>query len=108
MGDLDDFFMHETQVRRRAGTGPSGAVYGDTEPVKGFVDQMSKVVRGATGEEVVASSTVYYPAGTPIIPLGSTVTLPATFGGQRGVVVDFAVRDSGALGLPDHLEVNLA
>ena len=108
MDDLAAFFIHETTVERRTGSSPSGSVFASGVPVVGWVDQTSKLVRTANGSEVVASASVFYPAGTPIIPLGSYVTLPAVFGSQRAQVVDFAVRDSGALDLPDHLEVNLA
>lgn len=94
-------------VERRTGTGSSGDVYSAATTEVGFVDDTTKLVRATDGQQVVSSSRVYLPATTPVIPIGSRVTLPANYGtAQRSTVLTSSVNQSG-LPTPDHVELAL-
>lgn len=102
---LADWWVHDTTVERLTGRGPSGSTLGPKVGIRGKVDQKVRTVRSGTGEEVTSTTTVYYPAGTPIIPSGSFITVPQIMGGRRTKVIGFAVHDAGPLETPNHLEV---
>lgn len=106
--DLADFWVHTVTIARFLGRGPAGDTYDPPTPLVGFVDDTRKLVRDPGGSEVVSSTTVMAPATTELVPVGSKVTLPATFGARTAKVVAANVHDSGDLDLPDHLELNLA
>lgn len=108
MRGLDRFWIHTVQVRPLVDEGAEGDSLGPAVAVSGFVDDSTKLVRGATGDEVVAAATVFLPAGAPDVPLGSEVTLPASLGSRVLTVVSVARHDSGPLGLPDHVELGVA
>lgn len=105
--DLAEFWVHDTLVERKTGNGPSGPVLAAGIPVTGFVEQVVKLVRNATGVEVTSSATIYYPPGTAPIPAGSFITPPAALGGRRARVITCAVHDAGTLDLPEHVEVTV-
>lgn len=94
-------------VERRTGSGASGDVYSTATTEVGFVDDTDKLIRSSDGQQVVSSSRVYLPASTPVIPVGSRVTLPANYGTpRRSVVLASSLNESG-LPTPDHVELAL-
>jgi len=105
--DLAPFWIHTVTVERKTGVGAYGITYDTAATVTGFVDDGQKLVLNAEGEQVTSTASVFLPAGTADIPIQSRVTLPATFGGRVTEVVAVGRRDSGALGLPDHIELAL-
>lgn len=105
--DLSPFWVHTVSVERRTGVGAYGLTYAAPAAVTGFVDDGQRLVVNTEGEQVTSTATVFLPAATADIPIQSRVTLPATFGDRVADVVKVARRDSGPLGLPDHIEVNL-
>lgn len=94
---------HQVTIEPLTGEGPFGPVHGAATTVRAFVDQRRRLVRAATGSEVVSETTVYLPPGTTC-PAGSRVTLPS---GHTSTVITASVRDGGGLPTPDHLEVAL-
>lgn len=100
-------FAHPVTVKRKTGQGAKGAVYGPVTVESAAIDDTTKLVRSATGAEVVSSTSLAFPKTTPYIPAGSLVTLPIPFGGRTSTVIDVQVADGGGLPTPDHLAVSL-
>jgi hypothetical protein len=107
--DLAEFWVHEVTVRRYTGSGAFGEAFAAAETLTGLVDDTAagKVVSTATGDELITTAMLFLPPETPLIPVESTVTLPAAFGARSARAVAVAFRDGGPLDLPDHLEVAL-
>src|SRR5262245_44569478 len=106
MSDLNEFWVHTTGVERKTGNSPSGPILAPAINVSGFVEPKIRLVRDASGVEVVASATVYYPPATGYIPPGSFITPPTELG-ARARVITCAVHDAGPLDLPEHVEVTV-
>lgn len=102
--DLDEFWVHTITVATYLGEGGNGPSYADPVDVPCFIDGGTKVTRTATGEQLVVNAPVYAPlthAGTLLA--GSKVTIR----GRDARVLAATVYDSGALDLPDHVQVSL-
>ena len=95
--------IHRVQVEPYVGSGPSGAVYGPAVGVRCLTEDKTRLVRSPSGDEVVSSTTFYAMPGT-VTPPKSRVTLPD---GRRTKVIASYDRDGGALGTPNHAEVQL-
>ena len=106
--DLDGFFIHQVTVKRWQGVTGRGPSYAATTTPMGWVDDEQRLVRDADGNEVVSSTSVFLPATEANVPPKSLVTLPAVFGGGERPVLASSRAESGALDLPDHIELNLA
>jgi len=99
----DHFKTHTILVEPYEGSGAYGTVYGAPVSVECRVEDVTRLVRSASGDEVVSSTTVACDAGT-VIPPESRVTV------KGRVTTVLAVSDpstGGRSGL-DHLEVSLA
>ncbi|GGJ82052.1 hypothetical protein GCM10011583_12000 [Streptomyces camponoticapitis] len=97
------FLRHRIIVEPYLGTTGTGDSYGPPVEMRCFLDQKTRNVRTPAGDTVVSSSTAYASPGTSAPPL-SRVTLP---GGRQTKVIQDAPRDSGGLGAPDHVEIQL-
>lgn len=103
---LAEWWVHPTTIERLTGHGAEGDAWDTPEAeVLGFVETKVRLVRDMNGDEVVSSATIFYPPGTPLIPSGSYITVPAVFGGFRSRVIFCAVHDGGGQDTPDHVEV---
>ncbi|MEU9606154.1 hypothetical protein [Streptomyces sp. NPDC048057] len=80
-----------------------GPQYGPATTVRCFLDDQTRTVRAADGQEVVSSSTVYAPLET-VCPAESRVILPS---GRETTVIAALRRDGGRLPVPSHLEIQL-
>lgn len=104
--ELAAFWVHTVNVTPLLGTGSYGDIEGTEQPVVGFLDEKTRLVRNGAGEETVSQSTFYTDADRyDTFPPGSTVTLP---GDRETTVIGRSRHDGGPLDLPDHLEVQLA
>jgi len=104
MGAIPAFLLrHQVTIEVLEGEGPFGPLYGPPVEARAFVDQRRRLVRSASGSEVVSETTVYLPPGT-VCPPGSRVTLPS---GAVSTVITTSVRDGGGLPTPDHVEAAL-
>lgn len=92
-------------VKRYKGAGAYGPVYEPPVPVMAAIDDKARMVRNADGDEVVSSTTVAMPETTPLIPVGSLLTLPPKYGERETQVIAYTVADGGLDA--DHLQVNL-
>lgn len=110
--ELEDFYVHTVTVEPFLGTsgygedmfGPASTLSPDTENGV-FLDDSRKLVRDATGEQVVSESTLYtYPTAAALFNPGARVTSSA---GVVSRVIRANVNDSGSLDLPDHVAVSL-
>ncbi len=102
--DLADFWVHTVSVEPRTGTGANGATFGPSVTVPCFIDDTTKLVRAASGEEVVSGATVMAnKSWAASFPPNSRVTV----NGRVTYVLSRNIHDSGPLGLPDHVEVAL-
>lgn len=103
--DFEEFMVHSVRVETKSGEdswGNTNTVL--SEPVLGFLDDSSRLVRSAGGDQVVSESTFYTgkehaPKFTP----ESLVHLPD----RVSTVIRCKVADSGPLDLPDHIAVTL-
>lgn len=98
---------HVVTVRRLTGEGSYGPIFAPATIESAAIDDSSRMVRDASGAEVVSSTTVAMPKGTEYIPAGSEVTLPPSHGGRTARVTAVQVADGGGLPTPDHLAINL-
>lgn len=101
--DLADFWVHTVTVEALTGSGGMGDTYAAPASLICFVDDKRRLVRAASGEEIISESTLYAPAGTEL-PDQSRVTLPS---GRVATVISTSIFDSAALDLPDHIVLAL-
>lgn len=95
---------HEVTVEPYEGSGPYGEVYGSPVVVRCFLDQQTRLVRDAGGNQVTSSTTFYAELDAVSAPPTSRVMLPD---GHTTTVIAELRRDGGGLPTPDHLEVQL-
>lgn len=98
------FFVHTVSAETFQGSGPYGESYAAAVTVTCFVDDGSHLVRNKTGEEVASTTTVYAPTSQAAT---FAVDSQVTVNGRVAYVIAVNSRDSGPLGLPDHVEVHL-
>ena len=102
--DLDEFWVHTIAVETYLGEGGSGTLYADPVDVPCFIDGGVKVIRTATGEQLVTNAPVY-------APLEHAATLTAesrvSIRGATARILAATVYDSGGLDLPDHVQITL-
>lgn len=94
--------QHSATVEPYAGAGANGPVYADAVTVRCFREDKRRLVRSATGEQVISETTLYCLPGT-VAPPQSRVDL----GTRVATVITVADRDGGQLPVPSHVEVNL-
>ncbi|TQJ60483.1 hypothetical protein FBY30_2751 [Arthrobacter sp. SLBN-83] len=105
MSEFEEFWVHEVTVTTLTGAGAWGDSYSDPVQVKGLVAEGNTLVRAADGNEVVSSTRFTTDTvGPDLFASGSQVT----YRGKTLDVISVTVADSGPLGLPDHITVNLA
>jgi hypothetical protein len=104
MSMISMFFVHTASVETLAGSGAYGDVYAAPVTVPCFADDGNHLVRATTGEEVVSSTAIYAPIANQS---AFTVNTRVTVNGRVATVISVNARTSGALGLPDHVEVHL-
>lgn len=102
--DFSEFYVHTVDVETLSGGGPMGDTYAAPITVPCLIDEERKLVRSATGDEVVSETTLlmdksHYDKFTP--------ESPVTYRGRRATVISRSLFDSGPLGLPDHCEIRL-
>lgn len=96
---------HKVTVEAKQGEGPYGETYAAPVTVKCFLEQKTRLVRSAEGDEVVSSSTVYCQLDALTKPPPkSRVTLPD---GTVTKVILAHRNDGGGLPTPDHFEIQL-
>ena len=98
------FFVRTVSLETYAGSGAYGAGYATAVSVPCFADDGNHLVHNKIGEEVVSSTTVY----APMTYEGQfTVDSRVTVNGRVAFVISVNPRDSGPLGLHDHVEAHL-
>jgi hypothetical protein len=102
---LADWYRHPVVIRRFLGDGSYGPTFATAETIRGFVGGETKLVRNASGAEVVSSVQVALPADTEWVPPQSEIDLPAVFGGRTARVLSTAVGNGGGQPTPDHVEI---
>lgn len=101
---LARFRVHTIQVEARTGQDVNGVdVYATPVPVACFLEETNRLVRSPNGAEVVSTVQAYTAPGTTVA-LDSRVTLPS---GRAAQLISIDRHDSAALGLPDHVTLNL-
>jgi hypothetical protein len=94
---------HTITVEPYEGTGAYGHLYGPPAQVRCFLDEQTRTVRSAAGDQTTSSGTAYAALDTVAPPL-SRVTLAS---GRATVVIQALRRDGAGLPVPDHLEIQL-
>lgn len=104
MDELAEFWVHTVTVRTNLGEGGNGTIWSAPVDVPCFIDGGVKVVRTATGEQVVVAAPVYAPLEyADKLTAGSEVTVR----GKTSRIIAATVYDSGDLDLPDHVQITL-
>lgn len=105
MSALTALFVHTASVETFTGTGAYGATYAAPVTVKGFLDDGVVLVRTGTTDELTQKS-IFFAALTdaPTLLPKSRITV----NGRVALVSEVRRRDGGMLGLPDHVECDLA
>lgn len=99
---IPDFLLqHTVTIEPFEGSGANGPVYGAPVTVPCLRDDKRRLVRGASGSQVVSSTTVYCQPGT-VAPPESRVDL----GSRVATVITTADHDGGTLPVPSHVEVS--
>lgn len=94
---------HTITVEPYVGQSAAGPKYGPAVTVRCFLDDQTREVRNANGEQVVSSSSAYALLGT-VAPPESRVTLPDS---RKTRVIAVNSRSGGGLPTPDHVEIQL-
>lgn len=104
MGDLDGFYVHTVSVETKTGSGAYGDVYAAPVNVACWLEPKRRLVRDKDGQEVLSSSFLSCDvAHAAVFTPDSKVTNAAV----TAYVVGVNTFTSGALELPDHLEIDL-
>jgi len=104
MSALTRFFVHTATVETFTGAGPTGDTYAAPAAHKGFLDDGVVLVRTSAGEQLV-QKTIWY---GPLSDAASFVPESrVTVNGRASQVSAVRSRNSGSIGLPDHIEVDL-
>ncbi len=104
MGRIPGWLLiHTISVEPYKGDSSKGPVYGTSVQVRCFLDEQTRAVRSAGGEQVTSTSTAYAAPGVDAPPL-SRVSLP---GGRTTTVIQTKRRTAGRLRAPDHTEIQL-
>ncbi|MFG3085130.1 hypothetical protein [Streptomyces parvulus] len=98
------FLVHEITVEDYKGDSSKGPVYGPPRTVRCLVDEQTRAVRSAGGEQVTSTSTAYAGPEERTAPPLSRVTLPS---GRITTVILTKDRNAGGLGTPNHTEFQL-
>jgi len=113
MSALSRLFVHTATVETFTGAGPTGDTYAAPVDVKGFLDDGVVLVRTSAGEQLEQKTIFYAP---PTFTVGTVPYVSwdvfvdesrVTVNGRACQVTGRRSRDSGSLGLPDHIEVDL-
>ena len=109
MTALAGFWVHTVTVETYTGEGSLGPVYANPVTVTGFLDTVSDLARTGTVEEATSASSMFYtdPSNAALFTVQTRVTSSALGGDGKATVVKVNSLTSGALGLPDHVEVAL-
>lgn len=118
MSDLDGFWVHTATVETYQGAGAYGDLFAAPVTITCFADDARRVVRNASGEQVVSESTLYTDASNAALfttdtrvtiwPDGVNTTDSDDLAPPRpSRVIKANANDSGPLGLPDHVAVTL-
>ena len=98
MDGLAEFWVHPVTVTPYKGKNGYGTpIYGPPIALTGFVSDKRRQVRDTSGDTVISETTIALPRSAPILPLGSTVKLPAVFGGRTATVLASSIGDTGGL-----------
>lgn len=98
----EKYMPHTVTVKPLTGHSSVGKVYGDPFTLRCMAQGKRRMVRDATGTEVLSELTLYAaPGQAAAIPPGSVVT----WRGDDTEVLAAIDHDSGGLGAPDHTEV---
>lgn len=100
---LGEFWVHQVSLARYVGPSSTGDVFTDPVQLMGLVVPGERIYRTADGREKVASGTVFLPVDVDPPGLMSEVT--CAHPGMHGRVAQVNVWDSGALGLPECIEL---
>jgi hypothetical protein len=93
----------DVTIEALTGQGAAAAVFAAGAVVRVIVDDTRRMVRDATGQQVVSETTLMAPLGTTC-PVGSRVTLPS---GRIATALAVLTIDGGTLPVPSHLEISL-
>ncbi len=105
-GDITDFWIHTVTVQTFTGTGARGETFAAVSaPIACLIEDGRRLVRNATGQEVISETTVYTDlAQAAVFATDSKVTV----NGRVARVITVKQRDLGALAAEvTHLEVVL-
>lgn len=95
-------------VERLAGYGADGPVFeAPNRSLLGKITAKRKKVLAPDGSEVISEARVSMPATTPIIPVGSMVTLPPEWGSRRAEVLAEQLHHDGAGLTPNFYSIDL-
>lgn len=97
------FLVHSITVEDYLGDTSNGPKYAVARTVPCLLDEQTRGVRSATGEQVTSTSTAYCLPGVKAPPL-SRVTLQS---GRVTTVIQAKNRDGKGLGTPNHVEIQL-
>lgn len=98
------FFVNSVSVETLTGEGAYGDVFAAPVAVACFVDDAAHLIRNQQGEQVVSNTTIF---ADTVVAATFAVKSRVTVNGRVAQVITVNPYDSGALGLPDHVEVHL-
>lgn len=104
---LASWWVHQIVLTRFGGETSDAPSFDAPVTIAGFVSDETKLIRDATGTEVVSSAQVALPADTAYVAPLSKVKLPDVFGGRTARVMSTAVGDGGGQPTPDHIVLYL-
>lgn len=106
---LAQFYVHTLTVETYEGEGSMGPQYAAPAVVPGFLDTTSELARTSTADEASSARSMFYcdPTYAALFTVQSRVTSLDLGGDGAATVVKVNALTSGALGLPDHVEVGL-
>ena len=104
MSELDDFYVHTVSVETKTGSGAYGDVYAAPVDVACWLEPKRRLVRNKDGQEVLSSS--FLSCGVAE-KAKFTPDSKVTHDGATAYVIGVNTLTSGALDLPDHLEIDL-
>lgn len=100
------WFTHQISVERKTGDSPRGPIYAAPTTQMARVSSQNRLVLNNLGQQVVSANRCSMHVDTPQIPIGSKVTLPASFGSKTAKVITESRHDAGQF-TPNFYSVDL-
>lgn len=100
-------FVHTATVKTYQGETATGPSFAAQVADACLIEEDTRLVASASGEQVTSGATLYARRSSSALYMPGSEVTSSVLPGRTARVINAQVYDSGALGLPDHIQVSL-